>query len=440
MTTIQIPHNFSPRDYQKPLWNCLNNWYKRAIAKWHRRAGKDKTLFNLMVKEAIKEKGVYWYLFPTYAQAKKVIWDWIDKTWFKFLDHIPKELIKAQNKTDLSIELINWSLIQLIWTDKFDSIRWVTLKGCIFSEYAFQNPIVWDVIRPILAESGWWAIFNSTPNWKNHFYDLFMLASENENWFTESLTVENTWAVDLSVIEEDRKSWMTEEMIQQEYYCSFDVWAIGSYYIDQINEARNSWRITEIPLNKYEKVDIFIDIWVNDSFTLWFKQNDWLFFNFINYYENNGKQLDYYFNYITDFLEEKSLTLWKIYIPHDWNNKAHSFLVSWETILDKFKKCFWIEKIKLIERPKSVMDGIDSVRGIFLKCRFDKENCKQWISCLENYRKKYDETKKVFLKEPLHDWASHWADAFRYFAIVESKEKKEKKNFRVVFTNYDSYL
>lgn len=440
MTTIEIPYNYKPREYQKPLWNCLEKWYKRAIAKWHRRAGKDKTLFNLMVKEAIKEKGVYWYLFPTYAQAKKVIWDWIDKTWFRFLDHIPKELVKSMNKTDLAIELINWSLIQLIWTDKFDSIRWVSLRWCIFSEYAFQNPIVWDVIRPILAESGWWAIFNSTPNWKNHFYDLFMLASENENWFTESLTVENTWAVDLSVIEEDRRSWMTEEMIQQEYYCSFDVWAIGSYYIDQINEARNSWRITEIPLNKYEKVDIFIDIWVNDSFTLWFKQNDWLFFNFINYYENNWKQLDFYFSYITDFLEEKNLTLWKIYVPHDGDNKAHSFLVSGETILDRFKKHFWTEKIKLIARPKSVMDGIDSVRGIFLKCRFDKENCKQWISCLENYRKKYDEIKKVFLKEPLHDWASHWADAFRYFAIVESKDKREKKKLKVVFTNYDSYL
>ncbi len=440
MTTIEIPYNYKPREYQKNLWNCLEKGYKRAIAKWHRRAWKDKTLFNLLIKEAIKVKGVYWYLFPTYAQAKKVIWDWIDKTGFRFLDHIPKELIKSMNKTDLSIELINWSLIQLIWTDKFDSIRWVSLRWCIFSEYAFQNPIVWDVIRPILAESWGWAIFNSTPNGKNHFYELYCLAEKNEKWFVESLTVDDTKAVLQEVIDEDRKSWMTSEMIMQEYYCSFDVWAIWSYYSTEIQEARKEWRITEIPKNKFAKVDVFIDIWVNDSFSLWFKQNDWLFYNFLRYFEENWKQLDYYFNYIDEFLEEENLSLWKIFIPHDGNNKSHSYLVSGETILDKFKKKYTSEKVKLIERPKSVNDGIQSVRAILSKCRFDEYWCKQWIACLESYKKKYDEVKKVFLDKPLHDWASHWADAFRYFAIVEWKDKREKKKLKVVFTNYDWFL
>ena len=437
---IRIPHNYTPREYQKNLWNCLEKWYKRAIAKWHRRAWKDKTLFNLIIKEAIKNKWVYWYLFPTYAQAKKVIWDWIDKTWFKFLDHIPKELVKAQNKTDLSIELINGSLIQLIWTDKFDSIRWVSLKWCVFSEYAFQNPIVWDVIRPILAESGWWAIFNSTPNWKNHFYELWKIAEKNENWMVESLTVEDTKAVPLEVIAEDRRSWMTEEMVRQEYYCSFDVWAIWNYYGEQIEQARNEKRIWEVPVNKYAKVDVYIDIWVNDSFSLWFKQNDWLFYNFIRYFEDNWKMLEYYFSYIEDFLEEKNLSLWKIYVPHDGDNKAHSFLVSWETILDRFKKHFWNEKIKLIARPKSVLDWINSVRKIFHKVRIDEVECKQWLNCLENYKKKYDEVNKIFLDKPLHDWASHWADSFRYFAIVEWKDKKETKKMKIVYTNFSGYL
>lgn len=438
---IKIPYNYVPRDYQKKLWNCLENGYKRAIAKWHRRAWKDKTLFNLIIKEAIKSKWVYWYLFPTYAQAKKVIWDWIDKNGFKFLDHIPKELIKSSNKTDLTIELINGSLIQLIGTDKFDSIRWVSLKGCIFSEYAFQNPIVWDVIRPILAESWWWAIFNSTPNWKNHFYSLWEEVKNNEKWFVESLSVADTKAVSLDIIEEDRKSGMTQEMIEQEYFCSFDIWAIWNYYSEQINEARKQGRIWVLPINKYSKVDIFIDIWVNDSFCLWFKQNDWLFFNFIRYFEDNWKQLFYYFNFIDDFLAEKWLNLWKIYVPHDWNNKAHSFLVSWVTILDEFKKYFWAEKIKLIERPKNILDWINSVRKIFSKVRIDEINCQRGLNCLENYKKKYDDVRKIFLDKPLHDWASHWADAFRYFAIVEGKEKNQQnKKLKVVFTSFNSCL
>lgn len=437
---IYLPHNLKYRDYQKPIVDFIRKWWKRWVLVAHRRMWKDKTFFNLLIEQAVKEVWGYAYVLPTYSQWKKIIWDSIDKKWLKFKDHIPKELLLSENATELKFTLVNGSFIQILWSDNIDSLRWISPKWIVFSEYAFQNPIVWDVLKPILTENDGWAIFNSTPNWKNHFYEMYKMALNNPDWFCSLLTIEDTKAVDLEVIEEDRKSWMSEEMIQQEYYCSFDVWAVWSYYSTQMQDARKDWRITEIPKNKFAKVDVFIDIWVNDSFSLWFKQNDWLFYNFLRYFEDNWKQLDYYFNYIDEFLEEENLSLWKIFIPHDGNNKSHSYLVSGETILDKFKKKYTSEKVKLIERPKSVNDGIENVRAILAKCRFDGIWCKQGINCLESYKKKYDEVKKIFLDKPLHDWASHWADAFRYFAIVEGKEKKEKKKLKVVFTNFSWYL
>lgn len=60
---------------------------------YHRRGGKDKTMFNLCVEMAIREPGGYAYILPTYAQGKKIIWDSIDKEGKKFKDHIPKELL-----------------------------------------------------------------------------------------------------------------------------------------------------------------------------------------------------------------------------------------------------------------------------------------------------------------------------------------------------------
>ena len=74
--------------------------------------------------------------------------------------------------------------------------------------------------------------------------------------------------------------------------------------------------------------------------------------------------------------------------------------MSWETILDRFKAKFWNEKIVLIEKPKSVNDWIEAVRRIFSKVRFDENSCKQGVNCLENYRKKYDEVRKIFLDKP----------------------------------------
>ena len=76
---ISLPHNLEYRDYQKWIVSYLRNWGKRAILMYHRRGGKDKTMFNLCVEMAIREPGGYAYILPTYAQWKKIILDSIDK-------------------------------------------------------------------------------------------------------------------------------------------------------------------------------------------------------------------------------------------------------------------------------------------------------------------------------------------------------------------------
>lgn len=391
-------------------------------------------MFNLCVEMAIRKQWGYAYILPTYAQGKKIIWDSIDKDGRKFKDHIPKEILVWENGTELKFTLANGSFIQILGSDNIDSLRGISPRWIVFSEYAFQNPTAWEVMRPILAENGWWAIFNSTPNWKNHFYDMFNMASDNPEWFCQRQTIDDTWMVSKEYIEEERKNWMSEEMVQQEYYCSFDVGAIGSYYAEQINQARNEWRITPLPFNKDVPIDLYFDLWVNDSFTISFKQNDWVFYNFINYYEDNGKTLDHYFYYIDDYIQRKWWKLWLIYLPHDSNQKWHSYLVSWITIIEKFRDKYWFEKVKLIENKISINDWITEARKIFPNIRIDSDTCNQFIRCLDNYKKDWDDNKKVFRDQPRHDWASHWADNFRYFAISPKEEKKVK--LKVIIPSY----
>lgn len=426
---IALPHNLEYRDYQKWIVSYLRNWGKRAILMYHRRWWKDKTMFNLCVEMAIREQWGYAYILPTYAQGKKIIWDSIDKEWKKFKDHIPKELLVWENGTELKFTLANWSFIQILWSDTIDNLRGIAPRWIVFSEYAFQNPTAWEVMRPILAENGWWAIFNSTPNWKNHFYDMFntakQLQEQDWSWFCQKLTVDDTWVVPKEYIEEERRNWMSEEMIQQEYYCSFDVGAIGAYYAREIEQARNDWRITKLPFNPDIPVDLYFDLGVNDNFTISWKQNNWLFFNFINYYEENGKTLDHYFWIIDDWFDRNRGKIGKIYLPHDSSQKSHAFLVSWTTIIDKFKQKYpW--KVEYIPNKVSINDWIQEARKLFSRCRFDSETCVQLIRCLENYKKDWDDVRKVFRDNPRHDWASHWADNFRYFAVSDKKEQVQK--------------
>ncbi len=219
---VNIPHKFTPREYQVPLFESMDNGTKRAVLVWHRRAGKDKTCWNYMIKRAFERVGTYFYFLPEYSQAKKVIWDNIDNDGFRMLEHVPAELIKATNKQELKVELINGSVIQLIGADNFSKSGVGTNPiGVVMSEYSINNPEVWGFIRPILAVNGGWAIFNFTPRGQNHAFQLLEMAKDNEDWFTQILTIDDTQILSDEDIERERNEGMSQAMIDQEYYCKF---------------------------------------------------------------------------------------------------------------------------------------------------------------------------------------------------------------------------
>ena len=226
--TVNLPKNFIYRPYQKNIIEAIiDKDVKRAVCVWHRRSGKDKVFINILMGMMSRRKGTYYYFLPTYNQGKKIIWDGMDKDGFKFIDHIPQELILRKNDSEMKIELITGSIFQVVGTDNFDSIMGTNPIGCVFSEYSLQNPQAWEFIRPILLENNGWAIFNFTPRGSNHAKKLFDMARVNPDWFCELLTIEDTkdqfgkrYVTD-EMIEGERVAGMSEGLIRQEYYCEF---------------------------------------------------------------------------------------------------------------------------------------------------------------------------------------------------------------------------
>src|SRR6185312_14576271 len=173
-TTINLPHNFKPRPYQIPVLRALDGGAKRVVAVWHRRAGKEKTFINYTAMAAACDRvGTYFYLFPTYTQAKKAVWDGRDRDGFPFIGHFPPEIVAKKNEQELKITLTNGSIFQLVGSDNIDAVMSTNPIGCVFAEYALQDPRAWDYVRPILRENGGWAIFDFTPRGKNHGYQIY---------------------------------------------------------------------------------------------------------------------------------------------------------------------------------------------------------------------------------------------------------------------------
>ena len=417
---IQLPYKFVPRPYQIPFLKAMDEGKKRAVKVWHRKAGKEKTDWNFMIKEAHKRTGNYWYIFPKLTQARKVLWEGIDQDGVSFLDHIPKELLDGDpNKTSMMVKFKCGSTIQLIGGDCFDasSIGGNPI-GVVFSEYSVTSPSLWSFVRPILANNGGWAVFNFTPRGENHAYDLFELAKNDpEHWFSELLTVEDTKAVPKDILEQERSEIIkldgNDAMYQQEYNCSFSVPMSGAYYAEQINLAYKDGRVTGIPYDQALPVFTWWDLGRNDSNSIWFGQMVGGEIRFIDYEEGVGKSMIDWIKICKD----KPYSYESHYAPHDIN--VHEYTTN-KTRLEVAKN----NGINFKIVPKTgINDGINAVRIVFNRCWFDKEKCRTGLNALKSYHKQFDDNKKCFLDHPYHDWSSNGADAFRMMAISINPNK-----------------
>ena len=92
---LTLPYKFKPRKYQIPFFKVVDNGIQRVILIWPRRHGKDKACYNALVREAMKRRGNYFYIFPEYSQGKKDLWRNLDKDGFRTINHAPKEIIKS---------------------------------------------------------------------------------------------------------------------------------------------------------------------------------------------------------------------------------------------------------------------------------------------------------------------------------------------------------
>ena len=416
---LRVPVDWRPRPYQLPLWKFLEDGGKRAVCVWHRRAGKDLCSINWAVVSALQRPGLYWHLFPTYNQGRKIAWDGMTKDGRAFLNHFPEELVEGKNNTEMRLTLKNGSIFQVVGTDNVDRLIGANPVGVIFSEYSVQDPRAWDYIRPILAENDGWALFIFTARGRNHGYDLLNIAKRNETWFQQVLSVEDTRAIPMSAVDEERAAGMPEEMIEQEFFCSFDAPLVGAYYGNAMARLLADKHITKVPYEPLLDVHTSWDLGVGDSTVILFFQLQGNEIRIIDYYENQGEGLAHYIK----VLREKEYVYGDHYAPHDIQVRDFSTGRSRLEIARELGVRFRVAANLRID------DGIEAVRSILPRCYFDEDKCSHLIEALRQYRKDYDEKLKAYKDRPLHDWTSHPADAMRYLALsVRDRINKKISN------------
>jgi len=397
MAEIVIP--YLPREHQLALHDALDK-NRFVVGVMHRRFGKTVAAINQIVKRAIEcdlESPRYAYVAPTYTQAKRIAFDYLVK--------YTKPLGAVANISELRVDF--WGRrISLHGADNADSLRGGYYDGVVLDEVGDMNPKVWnEVLRPALADRLGWALFIGTPKGNNHFKELRDRAETTEDWALVEFKASQT-----NIIIESEllaaKAEMGQDKYRQEFECDFNSAVEGSYYGAIINTIEEKGHITRIERDDLCKSFVSWDLGMGDSTCLWVAQLVGKEVRIIDCVENHGQGLDWYVRW----LQENDYARWEQFLPHDVEVRELGTGRSRKEVLQE-------AGLNITVAPRlSVADGIQAVRRLLPRCWFDPKT-KPGLDALRNYRREHDEKRNVFYEKPLHDWASHYSDSFRYLAI-----------------------
>jgi phage terminase large subunit len=434
---VEIPYR--PRNWAKSFHAELVRW---AVLVLHRRAGKTTALMNQHLRAAMDDDWErarllkirpaltgaeleellhppggrhYGHVMPTRVQAKQTTWDRL-----KFYAGVIPGV--KPNESELLLRLPSGNKIQLFGADDPDSLRGIGPSGISFDEFSQQPENIFsEIISKALADHLGYAIFAGTIKGKDHLYETHAHTDGDKAWFRlwqdvdvslateEGITIQNLE----TAMEDDRKQitqgLMTQDEYDQEWFLSPEASIKGAWFGKEMLAAKNEGRITRVPYDPALPVDTDWDLGVDDAMAIWFSQSLRSGeIRLIDYYEASGEGFPHY----VGVLANRGYIYGKHHPPHD--------IAVREMGTGKSRKETAKSLGLTFQEPMAALDladGINAARLCLAKCWIDTDKCAKGIEALRNYRKAFNKRLNEFTGTPVHNWASHGADAYRTLAV-----------------------
>jgi phage terminase large subunit len=411
-TVANIP--YTPRPLQREVGRLVRT--KRfGVLVCHRRFG--KTVFGVNMNQQTatmcdKPRPRCAYIGPTYTQGKAVAWDYMQH----YARPIPGTLF---NQSELRVDYPNTGQVRIYGADNPDALRGIYLDRAVLDEYGMHPAKTFsEVIGPTLVDRGGGALFLGTPNGRNQFFDIAQHAKAEEaagnpDWFFREFKASATGLLDAGYLASAR-SVMTPDEYAQEFECSFEASVKGAIFARELEQVRSSGRITTVPYDPILPVDTDWDLGVGDAMAIWFSQSTRSGeVRLIDYYEASGEGFPHY----AQVLSQRGYVYGSHWAPHDIQVREMGSGKSRLEIAAGFGLRFKITPRIHGVAGVEIEEGIAAARLILARCWFDAGRCKAGIEALTHYRRDYNQRLNEFKATPVHDWASHGADAFRGLSV-----------------------
>jgi len=378
----------------------------------HRRAGKTVACIHDLQRAALScplERPRMAYVSPYLRQSKTVAWDYLKEAMQPFYKYGA-----TVNESELRVDYPTGAQVRLFGADNMQALRGIYLDGIVLDENADMDPRLWsEVIRPALADRKGFAVFIGTPKGRNSFYELYERSKADPTWFSLMLKASETGLIDAEELRLARED-LTEDQYLQEFECSFDAGVVGSYYAKLMRAAEDEGRIGNVNYDNAGQVWTAWDLGMRDATAIWwFQPVGKSEIRVIDYYESAGQDLAHYVKQV----KARDYVYGGHILPFDVNVQE---LTTGKSRLEVLESLGLRNSIEIAPQHR-VEDGINGVRVFLPRCWFDRKKCKRGIEALKQYRSTFDDKLQAFKANPLHDWTSHAADAFRYGAMTLDK-------------------
>jgi len=274
----------------------------------------------------------------------------------------------------------------------------------------------WDILIPTIRKEGSeiWISFNPELD-SDETYRRFVLDPPPSAQVVKINYSDNPWFPEVLKRE-------MQYLKEKDYDSYLNVWEghtkqtlDGAIYAKELRDAVQGGRITRVPYDPTKPVHTFWDIGWSDCTSIWFVQAMAFEYRVIDFYQNRQQALGHYIQE----LQKRGYIYGTDWLPHDANAKQFG---SGKSVIELMRAAG--RNVKLTPQL-SIADGINAARTVFPQCYFDESKTADGVNCLRRYRYEVDDNGQ-FKKTPLHDDASHAADAFRYLAVAVQPEKPKK--------------
>jgi phage terminase large subunit len=310
-------------------------------------------------------------------------------------------------------------------TNTVESIK--SFEGCDIvwvEEAQTVSKKSWDILIPTIRkpDSEIWVSFNPNID-TDDTYQRFVIDPPDNAHIVKINYNDNPWFPD--VLEEERQhSLKTNPDYNNIWEGECKAAVDGAIYANEIREAQENNRITQVPYDPMLKVHVVMDLGWNDSMSVILCQKGVSDLRVIGYIEDDHRTLDSY----SAQLKNLPYNWGTMFLPHDGQSKDFKHGISAEEIM---RKLGW--DIRIVPK-QDIESGIKLARMNFHRIYFDK-SAHRLVECLKNYRRAINSTTNE-PGAPLHDEYSHGADAFRYLCTsIESMKNESWSTGKIQYTN-----